>query len=160
MATLISKLEKIIGEEKTKKLVDNRIYKWGVDAIANNVFSLSYALNEKFIAGMTWEETGKARLAAAIGNTITGRPYGIYRDYMMDKLNITDESHAFKKYAADVFIFATGQTPIYLLYLTVAGADYENMIKGATFLTLIAPVAARPQGITYEHCREQFGLKN
>ena len=53
---LINRLEKIIGEERTKKLVSNKLYKFSVDAIAMNVFSLSYALNEKFIAGMDWDE--------------------------------------------------------------------------------------------------------
>ena len=43
--TLINRLEKIIGNEKTEKLVNNEIYKFTIDAIAMNVFSLSYALN-------------------------------------------------------------------------------------------------------------------
>jgi len=73
--TIVRTLEKILGEEKTSSLVNNRAYKFCVDAIAMNVFSLSYAINEKFIAGMSWEETGKARIAAAVGNTLTGRPY-------------------------------------------------------------------------------------
>lgn len=88
--TLVSKLERIIGEERTQKLVNNRVYKFSVDALAMNLFSLSYALNEKFIAGMDWTETGKTRLAAAIGNTITGRPYGIYRDFMMKIVQSTE----------------------------------------------------------------------
>ncbi len=156
--TIVKTLEKIIGEEKTSKLVNNRLYKFCVDAIAMNVFSLSYAINERFIAGMSWENTGKARLAAAVGNTITGRPYGIYRDYMNRKFHVTDKSSGLRKYLADVFIFATGQTPLYLLYLAAAGADLPQMIKGATFLTLVAPLTGRPQGLTYDYCRRQFGM--
>ena len=157
--TLVDIIEKTIGEERTQKLVNSRPYRFTVDAIAMNVFSLSYALNEKFIAGMDWTETGKARLAAAIGNTLTGRPYGIYRDYVMKKLNVTNETHWMKKYLADIFIFATGQTPLYLIYLAAAGADPDEIMKGTTFLTLVAPVTGRPQGVTYDYCRKQFGVE-
>lgn len=158
--TIISKLEKIIGEETTKKLVNNKAYKFLVDAAAMNLFSLSYALNERFVAGMGWNETGKARLAAAIGNTITGRPYGIYRDYLMKKLNVKEDSHWLKKYSADVFTFATGQTPLYVAYLAAAGAGAEQIVKGATFLTFVAPLTGRPQGATYDYLRNQFGLES
>lgn len=158
--TAISRLEKIIGEESAKRLVNNKVYRFLVDAAAMNIFSLSYALNERFIAGMDWGETAKARLAAAIGNTITGRPYGIYRDFVMRKFGVREDSHWAKKYFADVFIFATGQTPLYIAYLAAAGADQEQMARGATFLTLVAPLTGRPQGATYDYLRNQFGLES
>src|SRR3989344_2019919 len=132
--TLINRLEKIIGNEKTEKLVNNEIYKFTIDAIAMNVFSLSYALNEKFIAGMDWDEVGKTRLAAAVGNTLTGRPYGVFRDWMMKKLKIKENSHWLKKYGADVLTFVTGQTPLYMVFLAVSGADIKEMGTAAAFL--------------------------
>lgn len=156
---LVNGLEKIFGKERTEKLVGSRVYKFTADAVAMNVFSLLYGLNERFVAGMDWEEVGKTRLAAAIGNTITGRPYGIYRDWMMKKLNVREDSSWLKKYAADVLVFATGQTPLYMLYLAASGADLEKMTKAAVFLTLVAPLAGRPQGATYEFTRKQFGLE-
>ena len=155
---IIDSLERIIGKENMRKVVSSSPYAFAVDALAMNVFSLSYALNEKLGAGMDWTETGKTRLAAAVGNILTGRPYGMYRDFIMNKFKITTESHWVKKYLVDVFVFATGQTPLYLLYLAAAGADSDEMKKGAAFLTLIAPVTGRPQGATYEYCRRQFGI--
>ena len=158
--TLINRLEKIIGNEKTEKLVNNEIYKFTIDAIAMNVFSLSYALNEKFIAGMDWDEVGKTRLAAAVGNTLTGRPYGIYRDWMMKKFRVKKNSGWLKKYAVDVLTFATGQTPLYMLYMAASGADIKEMGTAAAFLTFVAPLVARPQGVTYDLARKQFGLES
>jgi len=158
--TIISKLEKIIGKEKKKKLVNNGLYKFTVDAIAMNVFSLSYAINEKLIAGMDWDEVGKTRLAAAIGNTITGRPYGLYRDWMMRNFKVKKDSNWFKKYAIDVLTFATGQTPLYMLYMAASGADIKEMGTAAAFLTFVAPLAARPQGVAYDFARKQFGLES
>ena len=158
--TLVSRLEKIIGAEKTRKLANNSVYKFSADAVAMNVFSLVYALNEKFVAGMDWSETHQARLAAAVGNTITGRPYGLYRDFVMKKFGVNEESHWLKKYAIDVFVFATGQTPLYVAYLAAAGADLEQIARGATFLTFVAPLTGRPQGATYDYVRYQFGLQS
>lgn len=158
--TLVSRLEKIIGTEKTRKLVNNPVYKFSVDAIAMNLFSLAYALNEKFVAGMDWSDTFQARLAAAAGNTLTGRPYGCYRDKVMKKLGIDDESHWLKKYSADVFVFVTGQTPLYVVYLAAAGGDLDQIMRGAAFLTLVAPLTGRPQGATYDYLRAQFGLES
>jgi len=158
--TIVGGLEKIIGKEMTGKLKNNWAYKFCADAIAMNVFSLAYAINEKLIMGMSWGDTGKARLAAAVGNTITATPYRIYRDWTMKKLKVKETSHWLKKYLADVLIFVTGQTPLYFLYLLPTGANFEDMLKGATTLTLIAPLAGRPQGATYDYVRDQFGLKS
>ena len=156
---LINGLEKLIGKKRRDWLVNNRFYTWASDIAAINLFSLSFALNEKFIAGMDWDEVGKTRLAAVVGNTIIGRPYGIYRDWAMKKLHVREDSHWLKKYLADVGTFATGQTPFYLVFLAVAGAEGAEMVKAATFLTLAAPLVGRPQGWTYDRIREQFGLE-
>ena len=157
---LIDKLEGIIGKEGRTNLTNNRAYKFCVDAIAMNVFSLSYALNEKFVAGMDWEEVGKTRLAAAVGNTITGRLYGIFRDWMIKKFNVRKDSHWIKKYGVDVLTFAAGQNPLYMLYMAASGADLKEIGTAAAFLTLVAPLAGRPQGVTYDFTRKQFGLES
>jgi len=109
--------------------------------------------------GMDWTEVGKTRLAALVGNTIVGRPYGIYRDWVMKKLHVKEDSHWLKKYVVDVGTFATGATPFYLCFLAVAGADASEMTKAASFLTLAAPLVGRPQGWVYDKMREQFGLE-
>ena len=147
---LINGLEKLIGKEGRKKLVENRFYTWASDIAAINLFSLSFALNEAYIAGMDWTEVGK---------TVVGRPYGIYRDWVMKKLHVKKDSHWLKKYAVDVGTFATGQTPFYLGFLIVAGADASEMLRAASFLTLAAPLVGRPQGWVYDQMRDQFGIE-
>lgn len=156
---LVNGLEKLIGNERKEKLVNNRVYTWASDIAAINLFSLSFALNEAYIAGMDWTEVGKTRLAAVVGNTVIGRPYGIYRDWVMKKLHVKKNSHWLKKYAVDVGTFATGQTPFYLGFLAVAGADASEMARAASFLTLAAPLVGRPQGYVYDKMRDQFGLE-
>ncbi len=180
---LIDIVGKALGKERTVQLVENGMYKFCVDGIANNVFSLIYILNERYVAEMNWDEAWAARGSAAIGNMITGRPYGIWRDFVMSKLGINEESHWIKKYGADVAAFATGQSWIYALYLaapqmapkiyegvrtldldTITSSyelvDWRKLRTAVTFLTLAAPALGRPQGVVYDKVRQQFGLEN
>jgi hypothetical protein len=46
-------------------------------------FTTTGAINEHFIAGMTWEQVFHARLLGAILMVPVGRPYGIWRDWVM-----------------------------------------------------------------------------
>ncbi|MBI2666385.1 L-alanine exporter AlaE [Candidatus Woesearchaeota archaeon] len=132
--------------------------------------------------GMEWKQAAQARLAAAIGNMITGGPYGEYSNWVVNKFQVTDESHHFKKYAVDVLTFATGQAPIYALYLALPivvpevyegirqldgqqirdapqQVNWEAVRTGVISLTLIAPILATPQRITYNVVRQWSGVK-
>src|SRR3989344_7232132 len=180
---IIDSLQKIIGRERIEKLANNWAYKTSADAIAMNLFSLIYVLNDKFMGNKDWGEAWATRLTAAIGNTITGRPYGLFRDYMHKKFNIDDKSYWLKKYLVETLTFALGQSPLYAVYL--AGGDmapdilngiknmdlhqiinsYQNInpegvYSAATSLTLVAPVFGTPQGWTYDVVRDQFGVND
>lgn len=179
---IIERIEKVIGKERSERLVGNPIYKATVDGIANNLFSLSYALNEYFVAGLGGWGTFRARCAAAVGNMLTGGIYGTWQEKVYNFFNIKKDTPPLKKYAVDVFAFVTGQTPIYAGYLIAGtagweaikhgfGGDFSSIPRdfqsidwarigaGATFLSLIAPAAATPQRMVYNGVREQFGLE-
>lgn len=179
---LINKLEKIIGQQRVEKLVNSKVHRFIVDATAMNLFSLIYVLNDKFVGDKDWGEAWSTRLAAAIGNTLTGRPYGIFRDYVLKKLKVRKDSHWLKKYLVETATFAVGQSPLYALYLAggdmlpevisgIANGNIEQIlnspqninpdsIKDAVIsLTLLAPALGRPQGWTYDRIREQCGLE-
>ncbi len=179
---LINGIEKIIGTENTNKLTQNPAYRFIADGIANNVFSLVYIFNERYGADLSWEDAGKARVAAAVGNMITGRPYGIYKDWVNKKLGVDENTHWFKRYLVDTASFATGQSWIYAMYLAaptmgpeiVEGAmqtdldtiidsykavDWGMVARGASFLTVLAPALGTPQNATYNFIRSQLGAK-
>ena len=183
---IISGLEKILGEQRTQKLVESKIYCGVVDGIANNVFSQVYILNEYFIAGLTFTQALQTRAAAFVGNMITGRPYGMLEDYVHQKFHIIEDgphkSHRLKRYTASVATFAVGQSWIYALYLAlpvisreiyegIRDADFHQICRsyqqvdwrkvrtGALSLTLLAPLLARPQRWTYRKIRNQFGVE-
>ena len=175
-------LEKTLGEERTEKIVNSRLYRFGVDAVAMNLFSLIYVLNDKFAGDKDWSEAWSTRLGAAIGNTLTGRPYGIFRDWMLKKFNVREDSMWIKKYSVETLTFAIGQSPLYALYLAAGdmipeiaqgvvnldsqqvlnsyqSIDPEPIKKAVTSLTFLAPVLGRPQGWTCEKVREQCVLE-
>lgn len=159
-----------------------RVYKWFVDGIANNLFSLVYGLPEYFIGGNTLRQVAGIRATAAIGNMATGRPYSWWQETLNRWLGITESSHGAKKYGADVLAFATGQSPLYVGYLlgpTVGleavkaiynidteglkeawnNVDWGKIGAGTAFLTMIAPAAATPQRWVYDRVRKAFGLE-
>src|SRR5215207_10993083 len=46
-------------------------------------FTTTGIINERFVAGMTWEQVFHARLLGAVLMVPVGRPYGIWRDWIM-----------------------------------------------------------------------------
>ncbi|PIN89284.1 hypothetical protein COU60_03960 [Candidatus Pacearchaeota archaeon CG10_big_fil_rev_8_21_14_0_10_34_76] len=178
---IINGLEGVMGEKATGVLTNNSVYKFGVDGIAMNLFSLIYILNERYAAGLDWSEAWATRGAAAIGNSLTGRPYGIYNDWVRNLVGATEKGKVVRKYCADVAAFATGQTPLYALYLMggsmLEGAiesvrdldltptiesfrqiDWGKLKDAAAFLTFVAPLLGTPQKMTYDLVRGQFGV--
>ena len=43
-------------------------------------FTLLGALNERYVAGMAWEEVARSRSIGAPLMVLTARPYGLWRD--------------------------------------------------------------------------------
>ncbi len=48
-------------------------------------FTTTGVINERFIAGMTWEQVLHARLLGAALMVPVGRPYGLWRDWLMQR---------------------------------------------------------------------------
>jgi len=180
---LINRLEKIIGEKGREILVNNKVYKWMADAAAINLFSLSFMANEMTLGGMNLAESLATRGTAVVGNTIVGRPYGIYRDFIMKKLKIRKDTTRWIRWPVDMGAFATGQTIFYVgflmagnmipeIYQGIVNGDldiiansyqqinWDGVKRAAATLTLLSPLIGPGQGWTYEKMREQFGLES
>jgi len=179
---LIDKLETIVGKEGREKLVNNRAYKWVVDAVAINLFSLTFMANELTLGGMNFMESLATRGTALFGNTIVGHPYGIYREWVMKSLKIKEDTTRWIRWPLEMLTFATGQTPFYVGFL-VAGnmipeifqgiangdldtitnsyqeIDWNGVKNAATTLTVASPLIGPGQGWTYDRVREQGGLE-
>lgn len=161
MTIVKNTLEKILGERRFEKVRDSRAYKFGVEAFTMNTFSYVVAAPiELGIAGMDVYQHLQTRLAAAVTNTLTGRPYGIWRDWIFKLLKVKKESHWTKKYLADTLAFAGLQLPIYLANMVIAGADSDEMIKASIPVTLMAGAMGRPYGAYLDGVRKDCGIES
>lgn len=152
-------LVKFIGAKRFEVLKKSQAYKFAGEAFTMNLFSLLItAPNELLIAGMDLEEFVKTRLASMVINTITGRPYGVWRDWFLDRLKIQKESPLYVKYIGDTLAFIGFQLPLYWLSMTIAGAELNEMIKASIPLTVISGLTGRPYGFCLDKFRFHCGL--
>ena len=152
-------LVRIMGNERFKKLKGSRTYRFMVDAFAMNAFSIAICTpNELLIAGMDFEEYIRTRLTALVLNTLTGRPYGVWRDWLIRKVKIRKESPLGMKYVGDTVAFIGFQLPLYWLSMTVGRAELTEMISASMTLTIIAGLTGRPYGVWLDKFRNECGL--
>ncbi len=154
-------LVKIMGSEKFEKLKKSQIYKFIVEAFTMNVFSIVITTpNEILIAGMDFGEYIRTRMAALLLNTLTGRPYGVWRDWLIKKLQISKESSIGMRYIGDTLSFIGFQLPLYWLSMMFGRAELTEMVRASVTLTIIAGITGRPYGVWLEKFRNECGLSS
>jgi len=117
-------------------------------------FTTTGLINERFIAGMTWDQVFHARLLGAALMIPIGRPYGLWRDYLMRRASRTPLSRLFWDSVALVGF----QVPFYAAIIWASGATGSGLwlgILGATFMMLSL---GRPYGTFLNAVRARFGL--
>jgi hypothetical protein len=154
-------LEKLIGTQRFDKLKKTRSYKFIVEAVTMNLFSFAITTpNELLIAGMDFDEFIKTRLASIVINTVTGRPYGVWRDSLLDRMGIGRDSHFAVKYLYDTLAFVSFQLPLYWLSMFIGGAELDEMVKASLPLIFISGMTGRPYGFFLDKFRFQCGLSS
>lgn len=123
------------------------------DTLSMTVFSAVLCMTiEVFLAGLTFGQSLTARLAAVPTNLLTGRAYGIYRDWLFRFSRLREDSWL-QAAAVDTVAFLTFQVPLYGIVLMIAGASLSQMVVSAASMTLIFALAGRPYGIFLNACR-------
>jgi hypothetical protein len=148
-------------------------YEFIVDAIAQNTASLVFILNDKYMAGRSWMGALGTRLNATVGNTIIGRPYGAWQDYVvrsneeeMERKGITGRARrGINRWGAQAAAFTSGQSWLYAAFLAggslIAGdePEYHKIAKGVLSLTVLSPLLGPFTKTVYTRIRGQFGLE-
>ena len=111
-------------------------------------------MNERIIAGMSWEQVFHARILGAALMVLVGRPYGIWRDWMMryarpDRLS---------KLLWDSLALVSFQTPIYAAIIAVSGASGRGLLFGILGAAVLMLALGRPYGAFLNRVRMLFGL--
>ncbi len=117
-------------------------------------FTTTGALNERYIAGMTWDQVLHARLLGAALMIPVARPYGIWRDYVMRRASESRLSQLLWDSAALVSF----QVPIYAGIIAFSGASGPGLWLGVLSATVMMLVLGRPYGAFLNAVRRLFGL--
>ena len=118
-------------------------------------FSTMGALTEVFVARMSVDQVLVSRLAALPVMIFSGRPYGLWRDWIVGRL--APGGTPLRTALADTTAFVTFQLPIYLAILWFAGASIEQASVAAGSALIVLLVTARPYGVLLGAVRRLFG---
>ena len=114
-------------------------------------FTILAALTELYVAGMEPTDVLKTRLIMVPLMILTGRPYGVWRDWFFAG---TKPTVAWSKSLIDGLAFLTFQLPIYGLTLWIAGADFDEVstLLGSTAVLML--IVSRPFGLFLQAMRK------
>ena len=118
-------------------------------------FTTTGIANERFLAGMAWEQVFHARLLGAVLMIPVGRPYGVWRDWILRRAGPGRVSHLI----ADSLALVSFQVPIYAAIIAVSGASGRGLLFGVLGATAIMLACGRPYGIFLNGIRALFGVR-
>ncbi|NNL19633.1 MAG: L-alanine exporter AlaE [Boseongicola sp.] len=128
-----------------------------VDTLASIFFFTTVAaLTELYLAGMEPREVLVTRLVMVPLMIVTGRPYGLYRDWVFVKSNA---SIGWSRTLMDIFAFLTFQLPVYAITLLVAGASLVQIMTLLPTTAFLMILLSRPFGLYLEMVRGWFGVR-
>ncbi|MES5097464.1 L-alanine exporter AlaE [Agrobacterium sp. BA1120] len=117
-------------------------------------FTTTGIINERFIAGMTWEQVLHARLLGAALMVPVGRPYGLWRDWLMRFAKPSRISQILW----DSLALVSFQVPIYAAIIAVTGASGQGLLFGILGAAVMMLTLGRPYGAFLNWVRSLFGL--
>lgn len=117
-------------------------------------FTTTGVINERFVAGMTWEQVFHARVLGAVLMVPVGRPYGIWRDWIMQYARPHRMSHLLW----DGLALVSFQVPIYAAIIAASGASGRGLLSGVLGATVMMLALGRPYGAFLNWIRALFGI--
>ncbi len=117
-------------------------------------FTTTGLINERYLAGLTWQQVLHARLLGAVLMVPVGRPYGIWRDWIMDHAR----SSKVPRLLWDSFALVSFQVPIYAAIIAASGASGRGLVQGILGATVIMLALGRPYGVFLNWIRMLFGF--
>jgi hypothetical protein len=118
-------------------------------------FTTTGVINERLIAGMNWEQVLQARLLGAVLMVPVGRPYGVWRDFLMRRARPSRMSQLLW----DSFALVSFQVPIYAGIIAVSGASGWRLVHGVVGATIMMLALGRLYGAFLNWVRSLFGLE-
>jgi hypothetical protein len=117
-------------------------------------FTTTGVINERLVAAMSWEQVLHARLLGAALMVPVGRPYGLWRDWVMKHAAPSRLSQLLW----DSLALVSFQVPIYAAIIAVSGASGRRLWLGVLSAAIMMLVLGRPYGAFLNAVRRLFGL--
>ncbi len=117
-------------------------------------FTTTGMINERFVADMAWQQVFHARLLGAILMVPVGRPYGIWRDWILRHARPDRTSQLIW----DSLALVSFQVPIYAAIIAVSGASGRGLLLGILGATIMMLALGRPYGAFLNWVRALFGV--
>ncbi|WP_102957601.1 L-alanine exporter AlaE [Mangrovicella endophytica] len=137
--------------------LSDRVRSFLADTIALILFfTVTSGLNERFVAGMAWNEVLVSRSLGALLMVLTARPYGLWRSWFLERLH---PSTGWGTLLSDGLALLLFQVPIYLAIILAGGADLSAALRGAASFAVLMLVLGRPYGLWLQFVRRRFGLE-
>lgn len=117
-------------------------------------FTATGIVNERLIAGMNWDQVLHARALGAVLMVPVGRPYGVWRDWLMRRAR----PDRLSRLLCDSLALVSFQVPIYAAIIAVSGASGPGLVRGVLGATVMMFALGRPYGAFLNRVRAMFGL--
>ncbi|RJX79302.1 L-alanine exporter AlaE [Pseudomonas sp. LS-2] len=117
-------------------------------------FTTTGIINERFIAGMAWDQVLHARLLGAALMVPVARPYGLWRDWLMTRAT----ERRVSRLLWDSIALVSFQVPIYAAIIAFSGASGAGLVRGTLGAALMMLCLGRPYGAFLNGVRKLFGL--
>ncbi len=137
-----------------------------VDTVGNISYSLIAGTILDSCAGLNFAGIVASRASATAINSVTGGPYGWWREKAFKLTKTSEESGKIRKSLVDLLAFNTFQVPIYATAVAIGSlisegkVDMEKVQNGATYLATISPFIGPTLGWYMDGCRKLFGVKS
>lgn len=114
------------------------------------------ALNEWLVAGMDGAEIARARAYGVPVLLVCGRPYGLWRDWVLAR----GRSLAGRPLIWDTVALLSFWVPIYTATLWASGAREGELWRGALGAAAIMVLSGRPYGLWLDWVRRRLGPRS
>nr|WP_321442622.1 L-alanine exporter AlaE [uncultured Cohaesibacter sp.] len=118
-------------------------------------FTAVASFSELVIAGMALETVLLTRLIMMPVMILTGRPYGVYRDWWM--MRVPNGSTSVKT-MVDIVAFLSFQVPVYVATLLFAGARWSEIVTAVSSALILMVLVSRPFGLVLDFARRKAGV--
>lgn len=115
-------------------------------------FTTTGIVNERFIAGMNWDQVLHARALGAVLMVPVGRPYGVWRDWLLRRAR----PGRLWQLLWDSVALVTFQVPLYAAIIAVSGASGRGWVMGVLGATVMMFALGRLYGAFLNRVRAVF----